>query len=205
MYEVNKTDCLATELVGKKFLIDPVPVEQTLARDLGQLLASETFADVEFLVEGQVVRAHRNILAARNVHFKSMLCDNLSSTRPILIDNMTARCFRALVAYLYTGEVSGVVDKRQLTLACELMRASEWYELDELRQAALECIRAQLDVANVIDVLVCATSAEPVLTECEDMCVTYVSRHFEEIATRDQFKRLEQPLLVKLTQNFANQ
>ena len=52
----------------------PSRIVAPVAADLLRMLASGKHADVTFSVEGQLIRAHRNILCARSEYFDTMLC-----------------------------------------------------------------------------------------------------------------------------------
>lgn len=100
------------------------------------LLKDTTFADVTFEVEGQEVKAHRNILSARSPSFKAMFtryhchthvfpgprlqdslstirlwstsCSGLSECAPEAVIRLDCResIFQAVLKYIYYEEVS---------------------------------------------------------------------------------------------------
>ena len=61
------------DLVPPRTLAAP-RVPSRIVTDLLRMLASGKYADVTFSVEGQLIRAHRNILCARSEYFDTMLC-----------------------------------------------------------------------------------------------------------------------------------
>jgi hypothetical protein len=186
-----------------KIPLNPSQCEDDLANDFKKLLLSTDFSDVKFEVEGKQVDAHRNILTARSAYFKSFLCDNLKADRllkPIRIDNITYAAFKSLVTFLYTNQIE---EKTHPLIVCELMRASEWYNIENLATSCYLYIEECLGVDNVLDVYKSSTSTEPVLGGIVDLCLDFISLHFPLIIDKDDFKSLSQPDIIRITQHYA--
>ncbi len=166
-------------------------------------MQSEEFSDCVFEVNGVHFKAHRNILAVRSNHFRSILCDNLKEDRlskPIHIENVTPEAFKALLNYFYTSKLD---NDTNCTTACELMRLSEWYDLPDLSTTAFNHIKTQLDIDNIVDLIICAHDIEPKLEECEKLCLKFIAKNFTHLYKRQDFKKLSQPILVKIAQYYA--
>ena len=121
-----------------------------MANNFKNLFLCNEFSDVEFEVNGEIFKAHRNILAVRSNHFRAMLCDNLKDNRlskPIFIENVTSDAFKALLNYLYTSKIDESTDCK---IACELMRLSEWYDLPDLRTTSFIFIKTQVLIIQTI-------------------------------------------------------
>lgn len=83
---------------------------------LNLLMNGQAFSDVTFSVEGQLVHAHRCILAARSVFFRKFFCAGdppaglLSSPPPnshvIPVNSVGYDVFLLLLQFLYGGQVS---------------------------------------------------------------------------------------------------
>jgi speckle-type POZ protein len=191
------------EISGKKFFVDPVEAEKDLTDDLKRLLLSQELADVEIEVEGMLFKAHRNILTARSEQFKTLLCENLRQDRlnkPIHIENMSSKCFKALLHFFYTNELE---ENTESVIACELIRVGFWYNLDDLRRIAFNFIQSKLSEENVIELIVCALNKEPVLDDVQEICMKFIAKNFSSLVNRADFKRLPQHILIKLTQFYA--
>ena len=92
---------------------------EALADDLGSLLGEGevTYHDVEFRVEGKIIRAHKNILAARLEYFATMFGSGFAEgtgggatsssggnpAPPLPVQDTTPAAFRSLLRFLYTG------------------------------------------------------------------------------------------------------
>jgi speckle-type POZ protein len=191
----------AVEMEGK--LHDIEKFELGLASDLKTLLINKQFCDVQFEIEGKIADAHRNILAARSDYFKSILCENLKSNRlakPIHISNISYDSFQSMLFYLYTNQIE---ENTRPEIVCELMRASEWFNLDDLKKVGYNYLSECISIDNVIEIYKSSNLMEPRLESLNDLALKYMRRNFSVIVPKKEFKELPQELLLKLTQFFA--
>lgn len=191
------------ELVGKRFMVDNVQSEITLSNDMVDLLSSEEFSDIVFEVEGKLIKAHRNILTARSDYFRAMLCENLKQDRlskPIHIDNVSYNGFRALLYYLYTGNIGEDVS---CECACELRRISSWYDLEELGEKSYLYLQTRISIDNVLSLFLCAHRIAPRLEDVESFCLKFIAKNFQNIYVRPEFKTLPQNIVIFITQYYA--
>lgn len=63
-------------------LAEPPSVIQ-LSENLRELVNNTLFSDVNFMVEGCEVHAHRAILVARSSYFRALLCSGMLESRQI--------------------------------------------------------------------------------------------------------------------------
>jgi sugar lactone lactonase YvrE len=90
-----------------------IPPSSRVAQ-MAALLSDPSRADVTFVVEGEKIKAHSVLLAARSEYFERMLCGGFAeagssaagSAAQIPIQNTTPAAFRALLRYLYTDELA---------------------------------------------------------------------------------------------------
>ena len=172
--------------------------------NLKTLLDSDEFCDVKFEVEGQIINGHRNIVAARSTYFKNILLESLKASaapaKPIHLDNITHEAFKSLMHYFYTDSIE---ENTKGEIVCELIRVGEWYELDKLPFVGLSFIKDNLCLENVLSVLVCATKKQPKLERVEKACLKFLARNFTSVLTNPEFKGLDQDILVKIAQFYA--
>ncbi len=193
----------AVELVGKKYYVDNVETETSLSKDMARILKTEEFSDIEFEVEGKILKAHRNVMISRSSYFKGMLCENLKQDRlnkPIHIDNISYVGFRALLFYLYTGNIE---DDLVCEIVCELMRISKWYDLEDLNQKGYEYIQGKLSIDNILDIYICSSTIEPKLDDVENVCLKFIAKNFYQLHERPAFKSLPVNILIAITQFYA--
>lgn len=86
-----------------------------------KLLEGEQFVDVTLACEGQSIKCHRLILSACSTYFDRILTDNPSSNLVIYLKDMKFWELRALVTFMYNGEVS--ISQQKLTLLCKAAEA----------------------------------------------------------------------------------
>ena len=141
-----------TEYLNDFFILDtdPPPLMEitqpssmsVLSRSLGGFCNDEEFSDVEFLVEGRVIHAHRVILSMLSERFRAMFSSGFmeSTQKQIRLDDIRYTTFMSMLEYLYTGkgpEVDGS-DDGSLLRVVELLRLSDQFMLDHLKQIC-EC------------------------------------------------------------------
>ncbi|KAL7098216.1 hypothetical protein ACP275_09G003100 [Erythranthe tilingii] len=103
-----KDDCLkisCTIGVSNSY-IQNLPVikvpKSNLVPDWGKLLESNIWADVFFKVDNEIFSAHRFILAAHSPQFLSA---SSSDSQEIVIPYMEPRVFKAILRFIYTGNI----------------------------------------------------------------------------------------------------
>ena len=193
----------AVEVVGKKLLIDLDSIEDNYSKNLEKLLFSDIFNAVEFKIDNQIVKAHRNILTTRSQYFKNLLCDNLTPDRlrkSIYVDNITYDGFVCLMHYLYTGKID---ENTKCQTVCELIRVSDWYNLEQLDTIGFLFLKSVLSLENVLSILICAAKIKPNLERVEKMCLKYTAKNFNQVLIQPEFKSLEKDILLKITQYYS--
>mmetsp|Transcript_75130 Transcript_75130/g.242921 ORF Transcript_75130/g.242921 Transcript_75130/m.242921 type:complete len:546 (-) Transcript_75130:315-1952(-) len=120
----------------------------TLVKDMAALYADLSLADVSFVVNGQEVKAHRCILSARSVYFRTMFASQFREGRQgakVEVCDTSATAFRSLLRFLYTDELlvddSDVVQLMRLAHRYEILPVYEHCRLYALRNlSAKNCI-----------------------------------------------------------------
>ena len=76
-----------------RFKLQPIGVAPTaLVSDFQRLINNPELADVQFLVEGKIVHAHKAVLSIRSEYFRVMLCGGMregASNIPMADDDNT--------------------------------------------------------------------------------------------------------------------
>ena len=134
--------CAITML--KELPVQTIPAEEVIAvpstnlhQHLGELLESETGADVTFLVCDESFAAHKDILAARSPVFKAQFFGDMKEkcSQRVEVKDMEVAAFRAMLHFIYTDTVPELDQPLELvaTLAQHLLAAADWYGLDRLK------------------------------------------------------------------------
>ncbi|XP_020165077.1 BTB/POZ and MATH domain-containing protein 2-like [Aegilops tauschii subsp. strangulata] len=126
--------------VSKEIFTEPIPQHvvvppSNMHHHLGQLLLAGEAADVTFEVGEETFAAHRCILAARSPVFKAELLGPMkekTATR-VLIDDMEARVFKALLHFIYTDSLPAMDEGGAAEIAQHLLVAADRYDMERLK------------------------------------------------------------------------
>ncbi|CAL4933568.1 unnamed protein product [Urochloa decumbens] len=157
-FDVNIVDNGAAPM-----LILTVP-EPDLHQHFSWLLQSEEGTDVTFQVGGEMVSAHRCVLAARSAVFRDKLYGPMkedSATGVICIDDMEAKVFRLLLTFIYIDSVPNMMgeqkehDEADVTWQ-HLLMAADRYGLQRLRMICEVNLCRYINTTTVATILVLA-------------------------------------------------
>lgn len=135
-----------TITVLSKNTINSAEPSPDLHLQLGELLRSGRFADVEFIVSGVSIAAHRCVLAVRSPSLatavlKGGMRKKDGSVRVEVKDDMRASVFRALLHFIYTDTLmeldwreDGSDSLLPRTMVMSLNEAAGRYGLERLKQ-----------------------------------------------------------------------
>lgn len=117
------------------------------------LLMKETFSDVTFLVCGEKIPAHRNILASGSEYFEAMFSGQFreKDQREIaLIDIPSVDAFKAILCYIYTGYVQ--LEGLSFELMIKMLTLSHKYQLELFTVSLAEkmSIIAKPELENIL-------------------------------------------------------
>ncbi|KAB7505679.1 Protein bric-a-brac 2 [Armadillidium nasatum] len=99
---------------------------------LNNVLSSQQHADVSLFCEGQVIRVHKLVLLASSSHFERILEASPAGQQPVIIlDGTRYTDLRALVDYMYKGEVN--IQQEQLS---SLLKTADNLKLKGLADVA---------------------------------------------------------------------
>ena len=169
----------------------PLPEQARVATDLGTLLdgGEDTYHDVEFLVGGDTIRAHKGVLSARCEYFATMLGSGFAEgtggvggatsggatvRAPLPVVDTTPDAFRALLRFLYTGTVD-LEDESVLDVAS----LSQRYLVPQLQQRCAEHCQDRVSLANAVPWLVLAETHA--LGDLRAILLAYVAENRREI------------------------
>jgi RCC1 and BTB domain-containing protein len=168
----------------------------TLLADFGSLVGNSIFSDVAFLVEGQVIHAHRVVLASRCAHFRAMFLSGMKESRETEVKIMDTRAlvFTALMQFLYTDVVDVSPD-----IAIELFVLADLYALDRLKAQCEAIVHRRLCHGNAPQLLSVADHHNCV--QLKQLCLRYIIRHFDVISKSQEFAAvLNRELILEVLQ-----
>ncbi|KAL3678036.1 hypothetical protein R1sor_020992 [Riccia sorocarpa] len=122
--------------------------QKGIAKCLSRMLEDSIHTDVTIRTEDGVIGAHRAILASRSPVFERMfqhdLKEKLSSS--IHIQDMSEEACRSLLAYLYGTITYEDFQKHRVAL----MRASDKYDIQDLKEACEDSLLEDISIKNVL-------------------------------------------------------
>ncbi|CAL4979517.1 unnamed protein product [Urochloa decumbens] len=158
-----KNDCFSIRcdvMVMLGLRTETVVPSSDLHQDLGELLSSRQGADVTFDVNGDLFTAHRNILGARSSVFKVELFGVMKEKTgvPVVIRDMEARVFKALLHFIYTDSLPGmdVGEENEIVMAQHLLVAADRYDLKRLKLISENKLCSRFTKRTAITTLVLA-------------------------------------------------
>ncbi|KAI4971100.1 hypothetical protein ZWY2020_002014 [Hordeum vulgare] len=108
-----------------------------LQQHLGELLRSETGADVTFLVSGESFAAHKAVLAARSPVLMAEFFGETKeeSSARVEVKDMEPEAFRSMLRFVYTDTAPELDESPEtvVLMAGRLLAAADRYELNRLR------------------------------------------------------------------------
>ncbi|XP_046383041.1 protein tramtrack, alpha isoform-like isoform X3 [Ischnura elegans] len=104
-----------------------------------KLLTNEHFADVTLACEARSIRCHKVVLSACSAYFESLLVSNPCQHPIVFMKDMRHRDLRALVDFMYRGEVN--VSQEELA---SLLRAAEALQIRGLSGSDQEVAAAPI-------------------------------------------------------------
>ena len=104
-----------------------------LLSDFTDMLDSASHSDVTFLVQGEQIKAHKAILAARSTYFDTMFNAGMkeSESNVVEVTDVQPKVFKILLRFLY----GSVPEKSECDVWSELLVAADKYDVQHLKEA----------------------------------------------------------------------
>ncbi|KAK3911171.1 TD and POZ domain-containing protein 2 [Frankliniella fusca] len=166
---------------------DPNPDVRMLSKlsaDLGQLLRTQTEADVTLVVEELPVHAHRAVLAARSDVFRRLLQRLQVPGERLELADVPRQAFLKLLDFVYTGDASGLGGLEQ-----DVLVLAGRFGLADLADACCRRLLRELrrDHSKALDMLVFAErhrvhrlKQRALLIAVEHLCEVTASQQWHE-------------------------
>ncbi|XP_071680403.1 BTB/POZ and MATH domain-containing protein 1-like [Lolium perenne] len=176
-----------------------------LHEHLGDLLKSETGADVTFVVSGESFAAHKAILAGRSPVLMAEFFGDMKETRSpcVEIKNMEATAFKAMLHFIYTDTLPVLADNLSETLvvmAQHLLAAADRYGLDKLKLICERKLAGGISVSTAATTLALAEQHNCSLLKAK--CLEFIVRTaatLDAVMATEGYRHLEAscPLVLR--------
>lgn len=142
--------CSAQKLINQKLMME---AETLLPKMITKTRSREKFSDIKFIVEDQVVVAHKMVLADRSEVFDKMFTwnmdDSTNITESIPISDVSYDAFDCFIDIIYYGTTT-----TDLEVCLEMIRLAEMYDVQDIKTAHEASVIALINMENVITVLI---------------------------------------------------
>ncbi|KAJ1690532.1 hypothetical protein LUZ63_014687 [Rhynchospora breviuscula] len=166
--------------------------------------------DVNFQVEEERISAHRFMLAARSPVFEAELYGSMIEAKSscIMIKDMKAQVFKALLHFIYTDNFEGhELKDLSVELVQDLFVAADRYALEMLKVQCQQRLSVALCVDTALSTLILAERHSSAWLK--EKCLEFASKseNFTELALTEEYVQMMQSfpsLLVELRQKVKN-
>merc|ERR1711953_453100 len=180
---------------------------KTLAEDLKRLLVEGIDTDFEVVIQDEVIRTHKFILAARSTYFAScILTSGMVESqvgRLVIPSNlaMTADAFKAFLRFLYAGDdILGVLAPHTAMYLCD---ASSFYGLtnNRLKHFCELCVKDSFNEEHVLQLF--EASSQMNVEAVRTMALEFIILHFRTVCRQPALEQLDKHLLIDILKGLA--
>lgn len=162
--------------VIKSFLVD----------DYDKFFENEKLRDVTFVVAGEEIRAHLQILSARNEVFAKMFDSGMieGKNNKVEIPDVEPNIFKLLLKFIYSDKF----ESKDVCESLKLLVAADKYSVDNLVHKCGLCVSDNLTTENVVEVLLIADLVN--VKFLKKRCIDLVIKNKEEVAETESYKEI---------------
>ncbi|KAM3279243.1 hypothetical protein ACQJBY_046514 [Aegilops geniculata] len=150
--------------------IDMPPADMT--DHVAKLLEEKEGFDVSFIVAGEMIEAHRFVLAMRSPVLKAELYGSMQEARPgqcITVQDMQPAVFKAVLHFIYTDSLPSGEDTEMVRL---LLVAADRYAMDRLKLVCQSILCEDLNKDTVTTTL--ALAHQHNCQQLKDACLQFI-------------------------------
>lgn len=159
-----------------------------LAKDYEKFLNDQEFSDFTFVIGNEEIRAHSQIVSARNQVFGIMLNSEKAErvNRKIMIMEIKPYIFKLFLKFIY----SGILDTEDVDHLLELVAVANKYSVGRLIEACERILVNKLSIYNVIYIF--DTSDLMGMKILKIKCIGFIIRNRDEVMLTQGYKDLVQ-------------
>ncbi|OEL26136.1 BTB/POZ and MATH domain-containing protein 2 [Dichanthelium oligosanthes] len=172
---VTKESQLSDIRVNSEIEVPPCDIPEHFAK----LLDQKDGAGVTFDVAGEIIEAHKIILAARSPVFKAQFYGHMRETMMghVTIKDMQPVIFKALLRFIYTGSVHSMGDDLDgddyRDMLWHLLVAADRYAMDRLKLICQNILSKNLHVETVAATLALANQHKS--EKLKEVCIEFIT------------------------------
>ena len=165
---------------------------------LDEIINDQDFTDFTLTVKGEALHCHKLTLAVHSPVLRAMLKSKMSEVdeQSYSLDYIPLEIVQKILKFMYVGEIS--FDTENLM---DLLKASDYLQMEVLREMCVDEVPAILKPDNVISWLEVATTLD--LANVASICAEIMVSKFSEVSRKPEFLALEfsevQHYLIQVT------
>lgn len=173
----------------------------TICSDFLSLFEKQVCADVTFIVGGETIKAHSQILCARSEVFERQFNGSLreSVTKEVLVEDCDAVTFTAMLKFIYTDDMDCV--KSMVNNACLRRKNPTETAAGSLTVSRVSLLQNVLAISHKYQLSRMGLWCEQQLCECltvDEVCTVLCKAHLYD------GKKLEKACLAFIKEHFAD-
>ena len=180
---------------NSRLSVEEIDQTAVLVAQLAHLYMTADNADVTFIVQGEHLPAHRNILAARSEYFRALLYGGLKESKQNEISmDVPVEAFKYLMTYIYTGCLSPKQVNHDDLL--DILKLAHQYQFIDLQKAISDYLCKVICLDNV-----CAALDTACLLNLPDLasaCYTFMEVNSDSIIKQQMFRTISHDILNTL-------
>ncbi|CAE7705762.1 BPM1 [Symbiodinium sp. CCMP2456] len=174
----------------------------TICQDTQTLFQQGKWSDILFMVQGEVIQAHSQILCARSEVFSKQLTGGMqeSVSKVIVVEDCDVATFRAFLQFLYTDRLPDVQElmpeggnetesesQQQLRIQA-LLAVSHKYQVKRLQLWCEAKLSEDIDASHVCGILCQAHLLHA--KHLENACLSFIKDHAGQVLTLPDYVEL---------------
>uniref|UniRef100_A0A6P8I0Z8 Rabankyrin-5-like n=1 Tax=Actinia tenebrosa TaxID=6105 RepID=A0A6P8I0Z8_ACTTE len=160
-----------------------------LLKTVAELYDKDLYSDITVSFDGQKVKAHKFVLAARSDHWCSR---DLNEVNELELTDISRDVGLTLMKWVYTDKATFPKDESFLI---QLVKAANKYKLKDLRHRCEKMLMSSVNVSNCIKFY--QTAEDIGAKELQKYCAEIISSHWHDLKTED-FIHISAPLLYEM-------
>jgi speckle-type POZ protein len=170
------------------FILDfPVVGERCMVQHMYKLLNTREMSDVTFVVKGEKINAHKNILvAASSVMAAVFNGENFKEgqSNTVEIEDIDHKVFEQLLHYIYTG-TAPLLHEESMTEP--LFSAANKYQIEGLKEICVDSLITKLKLRNAVHFLVVGNLHSA--TKLEKASLRVLTKYRDVVWDRPEWKK----------------
>ncbi|TYZ58030.1 hypothetical protein PybrP1_002874 [[Pythium] brassicae (nom. inval.)] len=171
--------------------------EAAQRRRLLALFEARELTDVALVVQGQVIAAHRVVLASASPFFHALFTSGMRESRAarVELNDVHAPALRELLRYMYDGQLRVAGDT-----ILALLHTANQLEMLEVVEICCKQLMLELSVHNCVDIFLCCESLKmrPACRLLAHAARAMIETYFSDVYRTDAFKNLPLYAVIKL-------